>query len=155
MWQRIALVFLIVLPLHFGSSATTGPSAHRGLRLEDYLPAIAAVESSNRQYARSWRGAEYGRGLYGVSEICYQHFKEKHPTNWAVMQNLGPESLYNTNLNRDVAEWYLRWLMKYYAKKGSSMMVYVLSAYNQGPTETDRGGLAPEYVEAVMAYFRK
>lgn len=116
---------------------------------EAFLPAIAHVESSNRQWARSYLGAEHGRGLYGISEIAFEHWKWYHGDHWVVKQGLGPDCLYNTNVGREVAIWYLFWLDKYYSNRSDKIRL-VLSAYNQGPRHTDEKGLALEYVEKVF-----
>jgi hypothetical protein len=154
MQKKIILIcgYLAVLPHFIGSSEPTG--ARGGLKWEDYLPAIAAVESSNRVWARSWLGQEHGRGLYGISEICFEHWRWYHPEHWVVKQGLGPDCLYNTNVGREIALWYIKWLSAYYKEKPNRVQ-WVLSAYNQGPRHTDRHGLAVDYVDLVLAYFRK
>lgn len=151
--NRIA-AFLFVLLHSIGSSPMPVFLKNRAIGLDDLLPAIAAVESSNRVWARSYLGEDFGRGLYGVSKIAFEHWKWFHGDHWVVKQNLGPDCLYNTNVGREVATWYLKWLDKYYDGRPDKLRL-VLSAYNQGAAHTDRYGIAEDYVQKVFAGMRK
>ena len=147
------IAYLFVLLHSIGSSPLTGIYGSKRHSWADYLPAIAAVESSNKQWARSYLGEDFGRGLYGVSKICFEHWKWFHQDHWVVKQNLGPDCLYNTNVGREVAEWYLSYLDKYYSGHPDKIHL-VLSAYNAGPTHVDKYGIQHSYVEKVFAGLR-
>jgi hypothetical protein len=115
-----------------------------------YLPAIAWVESRSNQWAYSYRGQSYGRGLHGISEICYTHWTWYHGNHCAVKQKLDPSCLYNPEVNETVAAWYLQWLENYYNGMWNRD-AWVLSAYCYGPTYVDQHGLQSDYITKVMA----
>lgn len=150
MLRLSAIIPMVVF--HYLGSAAWSPNA--GMTWEDYLPAIAMVESSNRQWSYSYLGERFGRGRHHVSDIAFEHFKWVHPNHWIVRQGLGPDCLYNDDVNREVALWLLGWLSRQYSGR-SNHVALVLSAYNQGLSYTERNGIASNYVEKVIAGMRK
>jgi len=148
---RIVATLPVIVFHYLGSAAfITSP----GRSWADYLPAIAAVESSNRQWSHSYLGESFGRGRHHVSDIAFEHWKWMHQDHWVVKQRLGPDCLYNDDVNREIALWLLGWLSEQYAGRKDHVAL-VLSAYNQGLTYTEKHGIASNYVEKVMAGMRK
>lgn len=143
---------MAALVLALGPATVPWTNAKR-LSWEDYLPAIAMVESSNFIWIDSWLGPDYGRGKYMIAKITWEQFKRDNPNHWAAKMNLDHTAVYNEQVGRDVALWYLNWLERYWrnAGIGGNMVYYVLSSYNQGPGGHHRNGMATDYVQKVMA----
>lgn len=117
-------------------------------RVAAYLPAIAWVESRSNQWAVSYRGPAFGRGLHGISEICFEHWTWVNWNHWVVKQKLDPTCLFNAGINEEVALWFLGWLENYYRNKWNPEP-WILSAYCYGPTYTDQHGPQRDYVTLV------
>lgn len=144
--MKFLLVIFIALNLGRIDSATPKPFEKKSIDWEKVLPLICLVESSNRQWAHSYLGEEYGRGLYGVSELCLEEYKRKNQGNdW-----ITPAGLYNTNVGRTVALWYLRYLEEKYHKDDPLVFEKCLSSYFQGPTTTFKNGVNWKYVNDVL-----
>ena len=112
---------------------------------ETWLPMIRTVESSNLQYARSWRGEKYGRGYYMISEVLLIEFQNWVPkTTW-----ITPSMLYNPKINHDIAIWYLWHLDDIYRNREDKFFA-VLSAYSGGPTLVNNGWRDWDYINQVM-----
>jgi len=119
-----------------------------GISWERFLPAIAWAESEHYAWAVSKKGARHGRGIYQVSEVCLQHYKDETPgTEW-----IEPRALFNSNICRTVAIWYLQKCNSAYdeIRPDHSRFNWVLSAYNQGIRGVQVDGINWRYVQRVL-----
>lgn len=118
-----------------------------GISWEAWLPAIAHAESDGYIWAISRKGERHGRGMYQISEIALQHYIWEHPgTEW-----MEPKCLFNTNIARVIALWYLNKASRVYdeVEYPSSRFAFVLSAYNVGIAGTLSNGINHAYVARV------
>lgn len=142
----VVLLFSVLgpIPLSMSSIAMSGRA---GISWEAWLPAIAQAESDGYVWAVSKKGAHHGRGKYQISEIALQHYIWEHPgTEW-----MEPKCLFNTNIARVIALWYLNKASRVYdeVEYPSSRFAFVLSAYNVGIAGTLSNGINHAYVSRV------
>jgi len=90
---------------------------------------LAWIESSNNPRAVSYKGAKYGRGLYQVSEKVLKEWNDFHPH-----EKYTPEDLFDPEINRKIATWYLYVRIPYMLRryKVPDTVEHRLIAYNWG-----------------------
>ena len=113
---------------------------------------IAEIESNNNPMAISCRGAEYGRGMYQVSEICLIDYCNHH--NVIEVDIL---ALYDPDICFQVANWYMNTripqMLKHYGF--SDTISNRLAAYNWGIGNMTKGLPMPkETKNYIEKYYR-
>ena len=79
------------------------------------MDAICKIESNCNPRAISYRGAEFGRGLYQISELALFDFKKSPEVKAVIMKDdsyldtseLEPIDLFIPEINEHIASWYL------------------------------------------------
>lgn len=147
--MRAFIILCFLIPQFIGSSELKNDFINKTSKIdwEEWLPAIAMIESSNYPLAHSYLGPSYGRGLYGISEIALKEYKRLNPD----QEWITPEMLYNPAIASNIAMWTLKRLEGNYQRNNPFSFALVLSSYWQGHTGTMRNGVAYEYVYLVMA----
>lgn len=154
MKRNIALVIILVAS-QFGEGQVGKPYPNRQVMVkwEDYLDSIATVESRMHTMAVDPTGPYNGRGIYQISEPVLVQYKWSHPDAFWIT----PDMLYNSNIARPIALWYLNWLDTSFRKIGINNMIVpcVLSGYNMGLKGTIDYGVRYQYVEKVLSEYEK
>jgi hypothetical protein len=92
------------------------------------LPIISQIESSNNPLAVSYRGINYGCGLYQISDVVRREFNEKQNKNYST------NDLFKSNVNEEIASWYLEkripQMLRYYKLDVNEKNI--LMSYNWG-----------------------
>ena len=143
----IVLLFSVLGPWPVTVTPLTITS-RAGISWEAWLPAIAQAESDGYIWAVSRKGEKYGRGMFQISEIALTHYIWEHPgTEW-----MEPKCLFNTNIGRAIALWYLQKASRVYdeIEYPSSRFAFVLSCYNVGISGTISNGINYPYVMRVF-----
>ncbi len=118
-----------------------------GISWHSWIECIAWQESRHWQWAKSKLGVYHGRGRYQISVPCLNHYIWEHPgTEW-----ITPDSLYNVEISRQIAIWYLEKCSRVYDEINPphGRFEWVLSAYNQGIDGTISNGINHSYVKGV------
>jgi len=69
------------------------------------MKALAQIESSNNP--KAWNKKTNARGLYQITPIVLKQFLQANPGNPFTL-----EALFEPNMTKFVADWYLNWLSK-------------------------------------------
>ena len=111
------------------------------------MDGLAMVESSGESSAVSFLGAEYGRGLFQISEIALRDYGMYHSRQYE------PEDLFDPVINYEIATWMVDYRIKQLLKHyGHEITVEnVLQVYNIGIGSFNRGERAYGYVQKYMA----
>lgn len=90
------------------------------------LNIISKIESSDNPLA--YNRISQARGLYQITPICLEDYNNAHPTTTIALN-----SLYNPQVARKVATWYITRLKQIMAKNGISCQIsHILISYNWG-----------------------
>ena len=142
--KYLILFLCLISPLAYGEE----------INWSKLLNSVATIESSNNPNAYNERTGATGK--YQITEICLKEFNEKsHYIARFTMNNM-----YNEELSRTVALWYLKRLKDHY--KAPSIEA-ILAGYNRGPTYMRKHDwnikMSPEetrnYVIKVMAIYKE
>lgn len=123
------------------------------------LDVIAMIESGGERVpdkACSYRGCEYGKGRYQVSDILRREWNQFHKN-----EQYEPHQLFDPQVNERIARWYLNvripQMLKHYGRvdgKDYMSLPYVLTAYNAGISyvRQDRSEWPRETVSYINRY---
>ena len=106
---------------------------------------IYIVESKFNQYANSYLGAKYGRGIGQVSEIALDEYNRKNKTNYKY------NDLYDLEINIMISCW----LIDYYCNTYNFTIEESVMAYNIGCGNVLNGKKAERYLILVKNEYRK
>jgi len=139
MKKLILIILLIFAPLLINAEVNIN------------LEIIKQIESSGNPNAISFRGAKYGRGAYQISEICLKEYNQFNNTNYQ------PEDLFNYELNKKIAKWYLNiripQMLRHFEIKDT--IENRLWVYNAGIGRVVQNIMPKETKEYIVKYFLK
>ena len=135
---------VIILAVCFSLILSAPASA--GVKID--LKKIAAIESSGRPHA--WNKPEDARGLYQIRPILRRDF------NQMTGKNYSPDDLWDPEINREIADWYLHvripQLLKHFSQPAT--VDNVLISYNCGVGCVIKGA-RPKVTQRYLAKYKK
>ena len=111
----------------------------------DIMYGIGKTESKFKEKANSFLGAEYGRGLFQISEIVLKDYNLYFGTEYE------PNELYNPEINIEIAAWaYNR--NRYYLRSLDEVTDDLLiMAFNMGAFSIKSGNYNYDYLNKVIS----
>lgn len=132
----VVVVFSFLLPLLVMASPALG---------EVNLEIIKQIESNGNPKAVGKAGEI---GLYQISPICLRHYNENHHGTWQT--TYASRSLFNSNVNKRVAQWYFDWLQM---EKGLTDRDAII-AYNFGYGNLMAGKELPQTTKDYLKKYK-